>query len=237
MKKFSIIIVSIFISLMTQAQSPIGAWESITVSETGDSLRNIVIFADGYQALSVYNVSSGKFIHSNGGTWKLKGDTMIEKVEFHTDKPALIGAENRFKVAITNDSLKIIGTKNVSFNKIDDGKPGALHGAWLMYGRVNEGNEQLRDTSVPRKTMKILSGTRFQWIAFNTETKEFLGTGGGTYTSQNGEYVESIEFFSRDNTRVGLKLKFKYQILNGKWYHSGLSSKGESIHEIWAIRK
>ena len=61
--------------------------------------------------------------------------------------------------------------------------------------------------------MKILSGTRFQWIAYNTETKQFMGTGGGTYTTINGEYVENIEFFSRDDSKAGLSLKFNYCLL------------------------
>ena len=44
-----------------------------------------------------------------------------------------------------------------------------------MSGRVRNGQKQLRDTNRPRKTMKILSGTRFQWIAYNTETQKFMG--------------------------------------------------------------
>jgi hypothetical protein len=88
-----------------------------------------------------------------------------------------------------------------------------------------------------RKTMKILSGTRFQWIAYNTETKEFLGTGGGTYTSVDGKYVENIEFFSRDNSRVGASLSFDFSLDDGRWAHKGLSSKGDPIHEIWTRRE
>ena len=81
--------------------------------------------------------------------------------------------------------------------------------------------------------MKILSGTRFQWIAYNTETKEFFGTGGGTYTFVDGKYTEHIEFFSRDSTRVGASLSFDGKVEGNNWHHSGLSSRGEPIHEIW----
>jgi hypothetical protein len=106
-----------------------------------------------------------------------------------------------------------------------------------MYGRVRQGITHLRDINRPRKTMKILAGSRFQWIDYNTETKEFLGTGGGTYTVKNGEYVEHIEFFSRDNSKAGLSLPFNYELIDENWHHSGLSSKGEPIHEIWSVRK
>ena len=101
---------------------------------------------------------------------------------------------------------------------------------------IRDGETQLRDTSRPRKTMKILSGTRFQWIAYNTETKQFMGTGGGTYTTNNGKYTENIEFFSRDDSKAGLSLEFNYELIDGDWHHSGLSSKGDPIHEIWSIR-
>jgi hypothetical protein len=160
---------------------------------------------------------------------------MTEKVEFHTDNAELVGTEVSFKVAITDSSLQIIG-REMKFNRIDNGMPGALQGAWLMSGRMNDGEFQSRDTSGPRKTMKILSGTRFQWIAYNTESKEFKGTGGGTYTTENGDYVETIEFFSRDDSKVGLSLTFNYELIDGNWHHSGLSSKGDPIHEIWSIR-
>lgn len=57
-----------------------------------------------------------------------------------------------------------------------------------------------------RKTIKILSGTRFQWAAINSETGEFFGTGGGNYTFKDGKYTENIEYFSRDASRVGASL-------------------------------
>jgi len=236
MKKFTVLLISTLISCSLKAQSPIGAWESNSISENGDKLRSVVIFAEGYQVLSIYNETNGKFIHANGGTWTLKGDVMTERTEFNTDKAERVGTEVSFKIAMTDDSLIIVGS-NMKLRRIDSGKPGVLQGAWLMSGRISEGKEQLRDISGPRKTMKILSGTRFQWIAYNTETKQFLGTGGGTYTTNNGEYAENIEFFSRDDSKAGLSLKFHYEMIGDKWHHTGLSSKGDSIHEVWSIRK
>ena len=84
--------------------------------------------------------------------------------------------------------------------------------------------------------MKILSGTRFQWIAYNVETKQFMGTGGGTYTTVDGKYTENIEFFSRDDNRVGASLEFNYKLKEGKWHHSGKSSKGDPMYEVWSRR-
>ncbi len=236
MKKIWIFLCFICPCFGLQAQDIIGAWENYVTSENGDKLRNVVIFADGYQVLTTYDVASGAFIHSNGGTWKLEGDVMTEKVEFHTDNPERVGTEISFKVILTKNTIEI-AESGKKLMRIDNGTPGALQGAWLMSGRISEGKKQLRDTSKPRKTMKILSGTRFQWIAYNTETKQFMGSGGGTYTTANGEYTEHIEFFSRDDSKAGRSLKFNYELIDDQWHHSGLSSKGAPIHEIWSVRE
>lgn len=236
MKNIITLLICTAISFGIKAQSIIGAWENITTSEIGDQLKTVVIFADAYQVATTYNVTTGKFIRSNGGAWKLEGDMMTEKLEFDTDNPERVGSEISFKVAISNDTIQIVGN-DLKFHRIDNGAPGKLLGAWLMSGRIVDGKTQTRDTNVPRKTMKILSGTRFQWIAYNTETKQFMGTGGGTYTTINGEYIENIEFFSRDDSRVGNSLKFNYKLTDGNWNHQGLSSKGDPLNEVWSLRK
>ncbi|MDG1974663.1 MAG: membrane or secreted protein [Flavobacteriaceae bacterium] len=235
MKKILFLIIYIFIININNSQSLIGAWERNHVSENGTDLKSVVIFSDGFQAISTYESKTGKFIYSNGGTWKLEGNNMTEIVEFDTKNSERVGSEVKFQININNNSLSIIGSE-MEFKKIDDGSPGNLSGAWLMSGRVRNGQKQLRDTNRPRKTMKILSGTRFQWIAYNTETKKFMGTGGGTYTTKNGNYNENIEFFSRDNSKSGLKLKFDYEIIDNQWNHKGFSSKGDPLHEIWISR-
>lgn len=235
MKKTIAIYACMFLFLGMNAQSIIGAWESYTTSDSGEKLRNVVIFADGYQVLTTYNATTGAFIHTNGGTWSLDGDVMTEKVEFNTDDSERVGTQVRFKVVITENTIQIVGN-DMKLTRIDDGTPGKLQGAWLMSGRERDGKIQTRDTSRPRKTMKILSGTRFQWIAYNTETKQFMGTGGGSYTTIDGKYTENIEFFSRDDSKVNRSLAFTYELIDGKWHHKGLSSKGTPIHEIWSVR-
>jgi hypothetical protein len=85
--------------------------------------------------------------------------------------------------------------------------------------------------------MKMLIDGHFQWIAFNRETFEFSGTGGGKYIADpTGTYIEQIEFFSRNPARVGAKLPFKYQLKGNDWFHKGSSSSGEPMHEIWTRR-
>ena len=84
--------------------------------------------------------------------------------------------------------------------------------------------------------MKILVDGYFQWIAFNTNTFSFMGTGGGSYTAENGIYMENIDYFSRDNKKVGISLNFSYLLKGQDWHHKGFSSKGDPLHEIWTFR-
>jgi hypothetical protein len=235
MKSSLLFLICSLCSLGLEAQSVIGAWERSHIAESGKALTSVVLFVEGYQVLVTYQTESGKFVHTNGGTWKLEGDTMTEKVEFHSDVSEYVGKESVFQVEVTDATLHIVGS-DLKFKKIDDGLPGKLLGAWLMSGRIKDGEMQRRDTHVPRKTMKILTGTRFQWIAYNTETREFMGTGGGTYTTLDGKYTENIEFFSKDNTRVGKQLEFDYELTDGQWHHQGFSSQGNPLNEFWSRR-
>ena len=235
MKTFLRLSLIIIGSGILQAQSLIGAWQYDHVSESGEPLTSVLIVADGYQVVTTYNNKTGAFIHTNGGSWELDGNTMTETVEVDNLEPDLVGKTISFEILLSDDNLQIVND-NRQFKRIDDGTPGKLQGAWLMSGRMRNGEIQTRPTDTPRKTMKILSGTRFQWIAYNTETKQFMGTGGGTYTTNNDQYTELIQFFSRDNSRVGAALQFNFSLKQGDWHHEGLSSKGDPIYEVWSLR-
>jgi hypothetical protein len=183
-------------------------------------------------------LSEKKFIATYGGTWQAKGNDIVLVEEFNTINLANIGKEVTSPIKSAKGTIvtSFDGKPAITWKQIDAGKPGLLAGAWVITGRRNNG-EMSKIVPGARRTMKILSGTRFQWIAYNTETKEFFGTGGGTFLTQNGKYTENIEFFSRDNSRVGNRLEFDFAIDGGTWNHKGLSSKGEPIDEIWTRRE
>jgi hypothetical protein len=208
-----------------------GAWQSGT-----DEMRITRIYAGEYFSIATYNHSGKEFISTSGGKFEIKDGKLIETIEFDTKTPDNVGNQFTSKVSFKKRTMTIEGDQKSSWSKVDDGTPGKLSGAWLITGRVRDG-EVRRSTPGVRKTMKILSGTHFQWIAYNTETKEFFGTGGGTYTTVDGKYTEDIEFFSRDNSRVGASLSFDFSLVDGEWNHKGLSSKGDPIEEIWTKRE
>jgi hypothetical protein len=210
----------------------VGAWQS-----GPDEKRIVWINTNHHFSAALYNVKENAFLGTCGGSWKLEKDYWVGLFEFCTMDTSLVGKTERGLVRLTGSTMFYnSGHEDETWTRIDDGRPGRLAGAWLITGREREGKIQ-ESTPGVRRTMKILSGTRFQWIAYNIQTREFFGTGGGTYTTEDGKYTEQIEFFSRDPTRVGASLTFDFSVADGHWMHKGLSSKGEPIHERWTLRE
>jgi hypothetical protein len=230
-------LVLLFTMTAAHSQRLIGAWEWSEKDANGQEIRTVVIFSDQFQVATTFDAQTGEFLFTNGGLWSIDGNVVTETVEFHTSNPEKVGTSISFAIEFLGKNKVRMPQQNIEMKRLDDGSPGALAGAWLMSGRKRNGELQERDINRPRKTMKILSGTRFQWIAYNTETRQFMGTGGGTYTTRDGKYTENIEFFSRDNAKVGLSLAFTYDLIEGKWHHSGKSSKGDPMYEIWSRRE
>ena len=164
-------------------------------------------------------------------------DKYYEVLEFHSLDSTTVGDTifySKVKIDVKNDSgkMSINGKKFVKTPNEDQ-----LKGAWLMSGIERRGEMRMRDTNRSRKTLKMLAGGRFQWIAYDINKKGFYGTGGGTYSAVDGKYIENIEFFSRDSNTVGKSLEFDFEIKDGDWHHRGFSSKGDPKYEIWTHRK
>ncbi len=227
-----ICITTMFLSAHTYQKKFTGAYEAAMGSQ-----REAIIFQDGYFMHTSYDLENKKFGYSQGGTFEQNGNNLVLNLEFSTRSADEVGTKQNWPIKQSGNTLIVNRPEaGVEFKKVDDGNT-ALAGNWRITGR-KEGEQMTRmQNRGARKTLKLLSGTRFQWAAINPETKEFFGTGGGTYTFQNGKYTETIEFFSRDNTRVGASLSFNGEVKDGEWHHSGLSSKGDPIYEIWSREK
>ena len=188
----------------------------------GKTIKHRVMIDDDYLVETLYLTNPAEFILTRGGFYTNKVNTYEISLEFNSN--------------FENDGLKkIFIDRDLSWIKSSK-KPIDLNGKWLMAGRITKEGQRRRDTSKPRKTMKFLKDGHFQWIAFNTETFEFFGSGGGFYTTEKGIYTENIEFFSRNNKSVGRILPFQYNIEGLDWHHKGKSSKGDPMHEIWTQR-
>ncbi|WP_266205916.1 membrane or secreted protein [Pontibacter kalidii] len=195
----------------------------------------VAMLEDGYFTVAYFSEADRKFIGTFGGTYTLKDGKLTQQLEYNTLDSAVVGTSNTLDYTLQNGQLQLSGDNlKQTWARTDKNTASPLEGAWRITGRAGQdGKVNPIHTTGPRKTLKILSGDRFQWIAFNTETKEFSGTGGGTYTAENGTYTEHIEFFSRDSSRVGASLSFDFEVRDGKWHHSGTSSTGKPINEVW----
>ncbi|UYQ93950.1 hypothetical protein MKQ68_02430 [Chitinophaga horti] len=215
------------------AQSIKGAWQM----KNGGSATVTLVITDDYFMQSAFDKDSKAFYSSLGGKYKDAGNGMLEVVmEFNTEDKNLVGQTFQAGFKVTGSDLQItVDGDTQEWTRIDDGKA-PLQGVWRISQREQEGKMN-PITLAPRRTLKILSGSRFQWAAINIETGEFFGTGGGTYTFKDGKYTENIEFFSRDSSRVGMSLSFDGKLDGDNWHHSGLSSKGDKISEIWTRTK
>jgi len=215
----------------SQSQSLNGTWRLHDAPGT----TVVLTIADGYLIQTTYETT--RFSATRGGTFQRAGNTINLLVEFDTADSSRVGQTESQPVTLRNNTLTISGsTKNQLFDRVDE-TPTLLTGLWRITGRANEAG-QLNDMQRgPRKTIKLLTGSRFQWVAINPQTRQFFGTGGGTYTLNDGQYTETIDFFPRDNSRVGRSLTFEATVSPDEWLHRGKSSTGNPISERWSRDK
>ncbi|GAB3499975.1 hypothetical protein GCM10027341_24340 [Spirosoma knui] len=206
-----------------------GAWR--TTDAAGKTVMLTII--DNYLMQTTYEPT--RFIGTRGGVCQRNGDALTLTVEFDSQDSSRVGQAESYKMGLQNGKLTVTGKAgSQTFTRVDE--PSAqtpLAGLWRITGRANESGQITAMQRGARKTIKLLTGSRFQWAAINPQTKQFSGTGGGTYTFTNGQYTETIDFFSRDNSRVGRSLTFTDKVTGSEWTHTGQSSTGGQVNEIW----
>jgi hypothetical protein len=212
------------------ADSLRGAWGYTTAQG-----QTVMIFSDNVFSVATYDVAGKKFIGSWGGTWRMNGDQLVRKTEWNSADSAKVGAEQTETFGITANRLRLRAGEN--WERLDNGTPGELAGVWIITGNyTNDKVSKRASPFFPRRTMKVLSGKYFHWIAYNVTTRQFLNAGGGNYTTANGKYTENIEFFTKTPESIGKSLVFDYSFVNGDWRHKGEKSTGGPLDECWTKR-
>jgi hypothetical protein len=181
-----------------------------------------------------------RFVETRGGTWHREGRDLKLTIEFDSRDTATVGKTELLPLVLTGNRLTL-GT--LDFERVDEPTADTpLAGLWRITGREGDDGQMAAMPRGDRKTLKLLTGTRFQWAAINPKTRQFSGTGGGTYMLANGKYTETIDFFSRDNSRVGRSLTFDCELkgdnrVADRWHHRGQSSTGGKVSEVWSREK
>jgi hypothetical protein len=218
--------------IVIDTKEMIGAW-GYGAAEN----RTVMINTDKIFSIATYDIPGKKFVSSYGGTWRIDNNKLVKKIEWHSMDSAMVGKEIIADAEIKQGKLITKGT-NETWSRLDDGKPGELMGAWIITGNFRNDSVSKRANSFyPRRTMKVLSGKYFHWIAYNVATKSFQNAGGGTYTTVNGKYTENIEFFTKTAESIGKTLVFDYSFVNGDWRHKGQKSTGGAMDECWSRRE
>lgn len=217
-----------FNSLKAQTKALVtGAWEF----NEGDKLHHL-FFEDGFYFHTIQQ--GNQFIGTTGGHYEIKDKTLITKSLFDSMDSTKVDHISEIPFSVTTTALTLsVPQGEPVFQRVDNGQA-PLAGVWRITGRMQDGKIAAIHQTGTRQTYKLLTGSKFQWVAIDPGKKQFSGTGGGSYTFKDGKYTENIEFFSRDNSRVGASLSFDGKLENGDWHHSGLSSKGAKIYEIWS---
>ena len=102
-----------------------------------------------------------------------------------------------FPFKITANDLQLSVESDLNFRKLES-KSQDLDGQLLFATRGPDTGQERRGDENPRKTLKFLIDGRFQWIAYQTETMRFSGTGGGMfYLNKWGVYRKYRVFLPR----------------------------------------
>jgi len=226
------------LSFASIAQNFSGAW--MLVNQNGKPFTDecIKIYSEGYFMFAIHD-KDGKFLKAGGGNYAVDKKNYTEVLDFYTTDSTRVRQPVTYTFTLKKDELTIEAPMHGSvlketWKKVDDSSS-PLNGAWRFGARVNDEGVagERRGGESPRQTLKILSGNHFQWAAFNYETKQFMGTGGGTYKLESGKYTETIRFFSRDNSRAGISLTFDCRLDGTDWYHKGKGTTGNPVNEVW----
>ncbi|MFC5408798.1 membrane or secreted protein [Larkinella bovis] len=235
-KSLLLLLVTAWIATASRQAAPslAGAWR--LVDSSGPSV--VFVLSEGYMMGAFYEPN--KYLGAQGGTYQTNGKQLKITLEFNTEDSTQVGNSQTLTIeSLKNNRLVLSSPSGTdTYERFD--QPAAqtpLAGLWRITGNIADTGEIRRRPRTARKTLKLLTGTRFQWAAINPETKQFMGTGGGTYTFKDGKYTETIEFFSRDNSRVGRSLPFDAELKGEDWLHRGQSSTGGKVSEVWNREK
>lgn len=224
MKRLKLMFVFLFIYGLTHAQN-----QNINgsyLAKDGE-VTHLWLFVDGYSSYIKYKDEA--YQSTWGGPYSVQDGKIVVAVEYNDESDEEIGKPKNTNATHSTNEIQM---GNLKFHRQAENKQD-LDGLWRITGRQQDD----KMSEIPRgdrKTIKLLVDGYFQWIAINPAEKGFYGTGGGHYTFNDGDYTENILFFSRDDNRVGASLNFEGEIQSGQWHHSGLSSKGDPIYEVWS---
>lgn len=124
--------------------------------------------------------------------------------------------------------LVLIGLCSAGLQKETAEAPPSLEGTWrlISYHDPSDPPGKWRQYEADVIYEKYITPTHFMWVRYETASDRLVGMGGGTYTYDGKNYVETIEFFMPATSSIlGQQISFNAEFKDGKWYHTGYSKE------------
>ncbi|HEV7925287.1 MAG TPA: hypothetical protein VGR14_08030 [Verrucomicrobiae bacterium] len=107
-------------------------------------------------------------------------------------------------------------------------------GTWQLVSTKYGDAKDYTDYPPENRRLKMITGTHFTWLDYETKTGKIRTSAGGRYTLKDGAYTETIEFAGEGlDAYLGKPQVFTIKIDGDKLSQSGKLSDGTEIREIW----
>ncbi len=149
----TIVLLSSLKAIKTDTKDIIGAWGFGPPQN-----RTVMINTEKVFSVATYDVPGKKFISSYGGTWRVDRNKLIKKIEWNFKDSLQVGKEIIEDVQIAGGKL-VVKQNNETWNRLDDGTPGELMGAWVITGNfINDTPSKRANPFYPAKNYESAFG-------------------------------------------------------------------------------
>ncbi len=109
-----------------------------------------------------------------------------------------------------------------------------LVGSWKIVSASFDGKpSELHRTSI---TIKHITPVHILWIGYQPEDRRIFRSSGGSWTIQDGRYVETMRYGIGDKFKedtFGKSFAFDCRFQDDQWIQSGKMPNGVFLEEIW----
>lgn len=221
-------------------------WETTSHADLPAHVRFIKHVTPTAFTWVLYDSQTKAILGVTGGTWSLKEGKYEESIDFASDNvQQLRGKSFPFTINLVGDKWehKALPDAEVEADEVwTRMKPAANQKA-----NTAEPGRQLQATwdrvfgpEAPKaaRTVKHITPTHWTWVAYDRENRRVLAAAGGTWSLQNGEYVEEC-VFSTDNLPQlrERSFPFAYQLDGDRWTLKGGPDRAIRDDETWKRRE
>jgi len=134
------------------------------------------------------------------------------------------------------DGKLIITNRDKTFQiwDVPAGKPLNHLGAWQLVSFKYGDTDKWSEVPPGEKRIKLITGTRFTWIAYETVSGKVKSIAGGPFTLSGSSCTQTIEYAGEGMADyLGKKQSFTIQLERDELHQSGQLSDGTKMEEIW----